>query len=84
MKELEKQNFICGYAHQDESKSHIEEQGKLLDEVGKRFDVSFADASQCLLVDPQDIGMSDKPANQCLLLANGNIAVGDGNQGCSS
>jgi hypothetical protein len=43
MKELKKQNIIRRYAHQDESKSRIEEQGKLLDEAEKRFDVSFAD-----------------------------------------
>jgi DNA-binding MarR family transcriptional regulator len=53
MKELEKQNFIRRYAQQDESKSRIEEQRKLLDEAEKRFDVSFADVLDAYWLTPR-------------------------------
>jgi hypothetical protein len=42
MKDMEKQNLIRRYACQDENKSRIEEQTRLLDENIQRFEVSFA------------------------------------------
>jgi hypothetical protein len=42
MKDLEKQNVIRRYACQDENRSRVEEQTRLLDEAIQRFDVSFA------------------------------------------
>jgi hypothetical protein len=53
MKDLEKQNFIRRYARQDENRSRVEEQTRLLDEAIQRFGVSFALAFYAVIDLPQ-------------------------------